>query len=399
MRGKTGRWTGATARVAIAAAGAAAVAWGVSPDASWAERHILPSYCATNGAEWAAARSVRWVAALAVLAVVAAAPALFRWVRRASLRGRAGSAAAVVIAIVASLCVTELYMRRLHARLALGARPLFSPGGTSMTRADSRLGWVYLPDRTTWVEVAGRRIAYAIDAEGERRASNGDLPRPDVPTVLFTGESIAFGYGLPYEETIPSLVGRDLGVQTVDLAVVGYGSDQAHLRVVGALPRFAAPVAVVTLFVPDQIKRNVDIWRPRLALAPDGSLAPVPPSTGLAIARLAQQLPYRGGEALRVTSAILRATAEAARARGAYPLFVVTNYGSACLHADGAEPWIVDELFVRQGLPFVRVDLGPEDRLPGVLEGHPSLRGTRKIAGAVERALAAPLGRMPVSAR
>jgi lysophospholipase L1-like esterase len=52
----------------------------------------------------------------------------------------------------------------------------------------------------------------------------------------------------------------------------------------------------------------------------------------------------------------------------------------------------VNELFVRQGLPFVRVDLGPEDRLPGILEDHPNPRGARAIAAAVERALRTGLG-------
>jgi hypothetical protein len=43
---------------------------------------------------------------------------------------------------------------------------------------------------------------------------------------------------------------------------------------------------------------------------------------------------------------------------------------------------------VRQGLSFVRVDLAPEDRLPGLVERHPNARGARAIAAAVERALA-----------
>jgi hypothetical protein len=103
--------------------------------------------------------------------------------------------------------------------------------------------------------------------------------------------------------------------------------------------------------------------------------------------KLLGQLPYHGEEALRVTAAILRATAAAARDRGAEPLFVVTNYGPPCLPDEDGEPWIVGELLVRQGLPFVRVDLGPEDLLPGPFEDHPSGRGALKIASAVERAL------------
>ncbi len=169
--------------------------------------------------------------------------------------------------------------------------------------------------------------------------------------------------------------------------MVGYGNDQAYRRVLDALPRFARPLAVVTVFVPDQIERNVDRWRPRLGLARDGTLVPVPPSSGPRLLKLLDRLPYHGDEALRVTAAILRATAEAARARGAVPLFVVTNYGPPCVRDDDGEAWIVEELFVRQALPFVRVELDPEDLLPGFLERHPGARGARKIASAVERGL------------
>jgi hypothetical protein len=236
-----------------------------------------------------------------------------------------------------------------------------------------------------------RAVSYAIDEDGDRAASSGERPDPARPSILFAGESIAFGYGLPWEETFPYLVARDLAVQAVNLAVVGYGSDQAHQRVLDALPRFARPLAVVTLFVPSQMMRNVDPWRPRLGLGPGGALVPVPASSGPRLSRLLAELPFHGDEALEVTRAVVRATAEAARARGAFPLFVVTNYGSACLPGEG-EPWIVDELFVRQGLAFVRVDLDREDLLPEAMEKHPGPRGARKIARAIELALSQRLG-------
>lgn len=368
----------------------ALVAWALSRDPNWAERHVLPSYCATGPGEWAVARAWPWLAgALCGAAVLGLARALFRWLGRASLRGRAGSIVGIAVAVAASLVVGELYMRRLHARLTSGERQPAAGVDLAMTRADSRLGWSYFPGRTTVAQAGDRRIAYAIDADGDRAATVSDVPDPARPTILFAGESIAFGYGLSYEETFPFLVGRELGVQVVNLAVVGYGNDQAYLRLVEALPRFRRPLAVVTVFIPDQIKRNVDAWRPRLVLAPDGVLTPAAPASGPRLAKLLQELPYRSGEALRVTASILRATAAAARAQGAVPLFVVTNYGAACVHGEGDEPWIVDELFVRQGLPFVRVELGPGDRLPGVFEYHPNLRGTRRIAEAIERALSA----------
>ena len=393
LQGTTARAAAFAARTLTTLAGAALVAWAFAADARWAERHVLGAYCATSRGEWVLARAAPWLAAaLGLVAIWKLAPSAARLAGRFSARRHAGPLARIALAVLAALGVGELAARALHERLMLGVRIAPLEAGAPMTRVDPRLGWAYVPARTTWVESGDRQVAYAIDADGDRAAASGDRPDPGRPTVLFAGESIAFGYGLPYDETFPRLVGRDLGVQAVNLAVVGYGSDQAHLRVLDALPRFSRPLAVVSLFVPGQIARNVDPWRTRLGRGPDGALVAVPASRGPNVARLLRQLPYRGDEPLRVTAAILRATAEAARARGAYPLFVVTNYGPACVREDGEEAWVVEELFVRQALPFVRVDLDPEDLLPGLLERHPSARGTRKIAAAVERALSERLG-------
>ena len=381
------------ARFSVVTAGVALVAWAVGVDPRWAERHVLTSYCATGIGEWLVARGVRWAAVVAgAAAALVLAPAVARRVARTSPRDAAGSLLGIALAVAASLGLAEAVLRGMRDRLVLGVGTASSDGRAQpMTQIDPRLGWSYLPGRTTRAEVAGRTVTYAIDGEGDRAPSPDDAPDPAQPTILFAGESIAFGYGLEYEETFPALVGRDLGVRTVNLAVVGYGTDQAYLRVLAALERYRRPVGVVVLFHPGQIRRNVDPWRPRLALGPSGALELVPPSKGPGLAKLLQVLPWHGGAALRVTGATLSATAEAARAHGAFPLFVVTNYGSACLHGDGAEPWIVDELFVRRGLPFVRVDLEPEDLLPGTWERHPGPRGARKIAAAVEAALAARL--------
>ena len=56
--------------------------------------------------------------------------------------------------------------------------------------------------------------------------------------MLFTGESVMFGKGLTWEESIPAQVGAMLGKQSANLAVDGYGNDQAYLRVQAELPRF-----------------------------------------------------------------------------------------------------------------------------------------------------------------
>ncbi|HEX7487535.1 MAG TPA: hypothetical protein VF341_01410, partial [Anaeromyxobacteraceae bacterium] len=160
MRERTGGSAAFAARLASSAAGVALVAWALSADPHWAERHVLGAYCATNPAERVLARAVRWLGGALGLGVVAAA-ALARRNGSTWPRARAGSLLGIALAIAASLGVTELYMRRLHARLALGARaPLAAERDAPMTRVDPRLGWSYFPGRTTWVELGGRRIAY-----------------------------------------------------------------------------------------------------------------------------------------------------------------------------------------------------------------------------------------------
>jgi hypothetical protein len=82
--------------------------------------------------------------------------------------------------------------------------------------------------------------------------------------VLFTGESVMFGEGLTWEESIPAQVGGMLGVQSANLAVHGFGTDQAYLRLERELPRFRRPVAVVSLFMTALFGRNLDDDRPHL---------------------------------------------------------------------------------------------------------------------------------------
>ncbi|SRR5258706_4925367 len=53
-------------------------------------------------------------------------------------------------------------------------------------------------------------------------------------------------------------------VQTANLAVHGYGNDQAYLRLETELPHFRRPVAVVSLLMTALFGRNLDQDRPHL---------------------------------------------------------------------------------------------------------------------------------------
>jgi hypothetical protein len=179
----------------------------------------------------------------------------------------------------------------------------------------------------------------------------------------------------------------------VNVAANAYGSDQAYLRLIDTVPRFPRLVATVTLFVPVQLGRNLHDDRPRLVLGPAGALELVPASTDL-LSRvrirkvLWNELPYLGDRSidrtLALTAAIVRETSARTRAAGATPLFVVPSNGPRRLLDEHPEAWIVRALFVRQDIPFVLVDL-PPDQVQA--DAHPGPRGAETIAEAILAAL------------
>jgi hypothetical protein len=180
----------------------------------------------------------------------------------------------------------------------------------------------------------------------------------------------------------------------VNLAAAAYGSDQAYLRLIDAMPRFERLVATVTVFIPLQLGRNLVDDRPRLVLGPTGELESVPAATGF-LSRLRirnllwNRLPYLGDRAidrtLTLTSAILRETSLRTRARGATPLFVIPIHGAKRPLGDHPEAWILRTLFVKQELPFILVDLQPDQLLNG--DFHPGPQGAETIANAILAAL------------
>jgi hypothetical protein len=85
--------------------------------------------------------------------------------------------------------------------------------------------------------------------------------------------------------------------------------------------------------------------------------------------------------------AIVRETAARARARGAYPLFVMPTYEPPRPLDEYPEGWILRELFVDQGVPFVVANLDHAGSIPG--DGHPDAPTIERLGKAVEQALRA----------
>jgi hypothetical protein len=354
-------------------------------DLAWFERHVLlPGYY-----PWAPSwvpRDVRIAVALIGVALVLASWRLGRALAFATLGGTARVALAVALALGAS----ELILRRGEGRAALWRAPKVE---FRLGRPDPRLGWVLLPSRATRLGPSQRPVLYAVDAWGDRAQAPQGAPDPDLPSLVVAGESIAAGHGVAYEQTFPALMGHDLGLQVVNTACGGYGSDQALLRLDDALQRLRRPAAAIITFLPIMLLRNIQDYRPRLALR-EGALALVPPADGFfAHVRLrdllVNEVPYLDDRALRdstrLTAAIVRETARSARERGAEPLFAVFSVGHRRTIDEHPEGALLRELFVDQQLPYALIDLDPAELLPW--DGHPDAAAHRRIARELAGAL------------
>ncbi len=294
------------------------------------------------------------------------------------MRGR------VLLAVALALVVSELVLRwaglpRKH--------DLAGSSDPEMNQPDPRTGWVWKGATYTRRTIqAGRWIDFAFDEHHDRVREAGDTEDPESPTVLIVGESIAAGHGLTWDESLAGLVGSALGVQTVTLGVVGYGCDQAYVRLYDALPRFRHVLAVVTVFFPGLVNRVGWVDRPRLAFDGDVPVVSPPHPTfwqDLRLTRLVTDLfPYRDEASLELTGAVFRHTATLARTRGARALFVTPELGRVRPPDDAS---VIDALLTRQGLEVVDPDWVFEPLEPGDL--HPNARATRTMADAVVKAL------------
>jgi hypothetical protein len=280
----------------------------------------------------------------------------------------------VVIATVLALVASNLMLRGTHLRPA----EWLSAGDEPRRQPDPRLGWTWIPDRTGQKKIGGRVIDYAIDAAGYRVSRIDEPVDPERPTILFTGESVMFGEGLTYEESIPAQVGTIMGVQTANLAVHGYGNDQAYLRLQTELPHFRRPVAVVSLFMTALFGRNLDQDRPHLG----PGLIWLPAEQRSRLSSLAKLVvPYRADRTVErgvtVTREALRATSNLARAHGATPLLVVLQFGSEAQ----AEQMLRSRILDDARIPYVFVEIDSSWRLPW--DRHPNARAARAIATAI----------------
>jgi hypothetical protein len=358
------------AEIAITCTGAVILACALAANQPWLDKHFLPSWFLPRRWYVLIETSVRL--AMAALGLVLA---LFARPRVARFAARAPSLAFhVAIAAVLALGASELVLRRLH----LHATEWLVHDEEPRRRPDPRLGWTFVPARTGHSIVGGRDVEYAFDAAGYRVRRVDEPVDPRRPTIVFTGESVMFGEGLTWEESVPAQVGVMMGTQSANLAVHGYGTDQAFLRLQVELPRFRRPVAVVSLFMTALFGRNLDADRPHLG----PGLVWLAPERGSRLASIARMVaPYRSDAVIErgvtVTREVLRATIELARTRAATPLIVVPQFGPEEPTERALRRRVLDE----GGLSYLWIEIDAAWRLPW--DRHPNARAAHAMAAAV----------------
>jgi hypothetical protein len=364
------------AEVVVASIGVALLAGALVANPSWLDRHFMPSWFLPRHWYLLIATGIR---ALMGMAGFTLTLLVRRRLAEVVARGP-GQACGIAIAAVLALGMSEPVLRHVH----LGPTEWLFPDEEPLRRPDARLGWTLVPARTGHSTNGGRVVDYAIDPAGYRVRRSDEPVDTARPTVVFAGESVMFGEGLTWEESIPAQVESMTGVQSANLAVHGFATDQVYLRLQTELPRFRRPVAVVSLFMPALFGRNLDPERPHLG----PGLLWLPPVHRWRLESLARLIvPYHGEEVvddgIAVTREVLRGIVELARARGATPLILVPQFGAE----EAAETALRRKVLDDSGVPVLRVEIDAAWRLPW--NRHPNPRAARAIATAIAERLSA----------
>jgi hypothetical protein len=358
------------AEITVASIGIVSLASGLAANQQVLDRHFVPSFLFPRHWYVALETFVRLCMVIfGALLVFIARPHAGRLAGRAPAR-----ALQFVVAAALAVGVSEMALRHVH----LGPAEWLMPNEEPRRQPDSRLGWTWVPARSGNKSVGGRVVNYAIDQAGYR-VNHVDAPVDfERPSILFTGESVMFGEGLTWQESVPAQVGAMLSIQSANLAVHGYGNDQAYLRLQRELPRFRRPVAVVSLFMASLFGRNLDGNRPHLG----PGLVWLPAEQRSRLGLLAKLLvPYRAGATIdrgvTMTHEVFCATGDLARARGATPLLVVVQFDDEGTAEETLQHRILDDTC----MPHIVVKIDSSWRLPW--DRHPDARASHAIAVAI----------------
>jgi hypothetical protein len=370
-------------RVANAVAGAAGlalVALAAAAGRGWTESHFLPAWAWGWEVQLRILLVLRIVVAMAgLLLLLVVRPRLARGIAAGRGREIVFAGISALVAVAAAFGVSEAVLRTKTWHSVQERSDFAEP----RRLRDPVLGWTFLPNHAGSVRLGGRIVRYATEAHGYRVPALGQGVDFSRPAAVFAGESIVFGYGLEWPETIPAQFERMTGIQGANIAVNAHATDQSLLRLRRELPRFAHPVAVIVPFVPVLLDRNLDRDRPHLDRNLDWRPAERPPLRLVELAR--RPLRYRSTRSIRdgvaMTQAALRASIALARARGAEPVILVPQHRPEVARETAVRRMVLDAGHI----PYLLVWLPPDWRVPG--DRHPDARAAHAMAAAIAQVL------------
>jgi hypothetical protein len=374
------------AEVIVVIAGITLIAATALANQAWLDRHFLPSFLMSRAWYVGIETAVRVALAALGLGLVFGARRLGGRLRAFVPRYGLRLGVAILLAVVASeFALQGVHLRPTEWRI-LDEEPRREP--------DAELGWRFVPSRTAYAKSGGRTIQYSFDASGYRVRGAGDHIDVERPSILFAGESVMFGDGLTYDESVPGQVEAMLGVQAVNLGVYGFSTDQTYLKLRKDLPRFRQPLAVVAPFMTTLFGRNLDEDRPHLT---SGLVWKPPRERGRVATLTGLFFPFRRDatveRGIAVTREVFVAMVNMARARHASPLVVVPHLGAESAPEYTLRRRILDEAQV----PYVFVQLDPTWHV--AWDHHPDARAARVIADAIATRLRADSVSSPSTVR
>ena len=123
-------------------------------------------------------------------------------------------------------------------------------------RYDPTLGWALQADSHTTHRSWEFEYTVSTNSRGLRDDETPFERTPEVARMLLLGDSFAMGYGVERAHSLEFLLERQLDAEVVNLAVAGYGTDQALLIYESEGCKYHADLVLLTFTIDNDVLNN-----------------------------------------------------------------------------------------------------------------------------------------------